>query len=232
VTVEQGGTEQGGTEPGGTEPGGAEHGGVEHAVRARHERFHGPVFSVVTDEVAMPGGRYVERDYLLHVGAVGVVAVDDEDRVVLVQQYRHPVGTRLWELPAGLIDVEGEALVDAAGRELAEEADLTAARWQLLLDVHTSPGSSNEVIRLFLARDLAPVPEGERHERHDEEAGLITARVPLDEAVAMVFRGEITNAACLVGVLASVRLREQGWPTTTRPLDTPLPRHSPRRPPP
>jgi ADP-ribose pyrophosphatase len=195
----------------------------EYEVRARHERFHGSMFSVVSDEVAMPGGRYVQRDYLLHVGAVGVVAVDDEDRVVLVQQYRHPVGTRLWELPAGLIDVEGEALLDAAARELAEEADLSAARWQLLLDVHTSPGCSNEVIRLFLARDLAPVPEGERHERHDEEAGLITARVPLDEAVAMAFRGEITNAACLVGVLAAVRLREQAW-RTTRPVDTPLPR--------
>ena len=195
-----------------------------HRVRARHEQFRGPVFTVYTDEVLMPGGRYANRDYMAHIGAVGAVALDDDDRVVLVQQYRHPIGARLWELPAGLIDVAGENLVDAAARELAEEADLVAERWQLLVDVHPTPGSSNEVIRLFLARGLSPVPEGERHERVGEEAELVTVRVDLDEAVAMALRGEITNAACMVGLLATARLRDQGWPEP-RPLGQPLPRN-------
>jgi ADP-ribose pyrophosphatase len=195
-----------------------------HRVRARHEQFRGPVFTVYTDEVLMPGGRYANRDYMAHIGAVGAVALDDDDRVVLVQQYRHPIGARLWELPAGLIDVAGENLVDAAARELAEEADLSAERWQLLVDVHPTPGSSNEVIRLFLARGLSPVPEGERHERVGEEAELVTVRVDLDEAVAMALRGEITNAACMVGLFATARLRDQGWPEP-RPLGQPLPRN-------
>lgn len=195
-----------------------------HRVRARHEQFRGPVFTVYTDEVLMPGGRYANRDYMAHIGAVGAVALDDDGRVVLVQQYRHPIGARLWELPAGLIDVAGENLVDAAARELAEEADLVAERWQLLVDVHPTPGSSNEVIRLFLARGLSPVPEGQRHERVGEEAELVTVRMDLDEAVAMALRGEITNAACMVGVLATARLRDQGWPEP-RPLGQPLPRN-------
>jgi ADP-ribose pyrophosphatase len=178
---------------------------------------------VVTDEVRMPDGRYANRDYVLHVGAVGAVAVDEQDRVVLVRQYRHAVGGYLWELPAGLVDVAGENLVDAAARELAEEVDLAAARWQFLADAHTSPGFSNEVIRLFLARDLTEVPEPDRHERQGEEADLTVRRIPLDEAAAMAFQGEITNAACLIGVLAAVRLRDTGWPAT-RPLDVPLPR--------
>lgn len=196
---------------------------MTYEVRARQERYRGPVFRVLTDEVRMPGGTYANRDYVVHIGAVGVAAIDEDDNIVLVHQYRHPIGYRLWELPAGLVDVEGEELVDAAGRELAEEADLAAASWQVLLDLHTSPGFSNETIRLFLARDLSEVPEADRHQRHAEEAELTTARVPLDEAAEMIFRGEITNAACVVGVMSALRLRAQGWPAT-RPLDAALPR--------
>ncbi|MBO0868751.1 MAG: NUDIX hydrolase [Micromonosporaceae bacterium] len=198
---------------------------MTYEVRSRVERFRGNVVSLLTDEVVMPGGRTARRDYLVHVGAVGVVAVDEADRVVLVQQYRHPVGDRLWELPAGLIDVDGEELVDAAARELAEEADLTARRWQLLLDVHTTPGCSNEVIRLFLARDLAPVPDADRFQRHDEEAELTCRRFDLDEAVAMALRGELTNASGLVGLFAAVRLRDRGWPQLRPATGVPLPRH-------
>jgi 8-oxo-dGDP phosphatase len=197
--------------------------GDGYRVRARRERFRGPVFSVLTDEVRMPDGRYAERDYVVHIGAVVVVALDERDRVVLVRQYRHPIGRDLWELPAGLIDKAGEELPRAAARELAEETDLVAGRWQLLLDAHTSPGFSTEVIRLFLARDLTEVPEADRHERQHEEATMLTRRVPLDEAVAMALRGEITNAACQIGLLATARLRDAGWPQA-RPLDTPLPR--------
>jgi ADP-ribose pyrophosphatase len=195
----------------------------DYRVVKRTEHFGGFMFRLLTDAVVMPGGKTADRDYMVHIGAVGVVALDDEGRVTLVRQYRHPVGRELWELPAGLIDVAGEPLDRAAVRELEEEADLTAGRLDLLIDAHTSPGSSNEVIRLFLARDLSPVPVDQRHERRDEEAGMTIAHVDLDEAVAMALRGEITNAACLVGLLAAARARDLGW-STLRPVDLPLPR--------
>ena len=198
----------------------------EYRVVRRTEHFDSFMFRVLTDEVVMPGGQTADRDYVVHIGAVGVVALDDEGRVTLVRQYRHPIGWDLWELPAGLIDVDGEALDRAAVRELEEEADLTAGRLDLLIDVHTSPGCSTEVIRLFLARDLSPVPESERHHRENEEAGMTVRQVDLDEAVAMALRGEITNAACLVGLFAAAKARDLGW-STLRPVDEPLPRGEP-----
>jgi len=183
------------------------------AVLERHERFKGTVFSVYSDLVTMPGGATAVRDYTRHPGAVGVVALDDEGRVVLVRQYRHPVGRHLWELPAGLVDQPGEASVRTGMRELAEEADLNAQRWDLLLEIHTSPGYSDEFIRIFLARDLSPVPVEQRHHREYEEADLTIRMVDLDEAVAMALRGEITNAAAVAGVLAAARARDEDWVT-------------------
>ncbi|SDZ43824.1 ADP-ribose pyrophosphatase [Micromonospora pattaloongensis] len=194
-----------------------------YQVRGREERFRGPVFTVVTDQVTMPDGRVVARDYLRHVGAVAVAAVDDDGRVALVRQYRHPVGRPLWELPAGLVDVPGEELPAAALRELAEEADLTAERIELLVDLHTSPGCSDELIRIYLARGLAPVAELDRHERRNEEAGMQLGWFNLDDAVEMVFNGMITNAACVAGVLAAARSRAAGW-ASLRPASAPLPR--------
>ncbi|GAB7052148.1 NUDIX domain-containing protein [Catenuloplanes indicus] len=196
--------------------------GFAHSVVSRTERFSGRVFSVVTDRVTMPGGGAADRDYLRHVGAVGVVALDDRGRVVLINQYRHAVGGRLWELPAGLRDVQGEDLSAGALRELAEEADLRAGRIDVLLDLHTSPGMTNEQIRIFLARDLTPVPAAERHDRTDEEAEIEVRWVPLDDAVAMVFAGEITNAAAVSGLLAAARARDLEW-APLRPADTPTP---------
>jgi ADP-ribose pyrophosphatase len=193
-----------------------------HETLSRTPRYSGPVFTVYTDKVTMSGGGTAERDVTENKGAVGIVAVDDVGRVVLVRQYRHPVHRRLWELPAGLRDVDGEELAITAGRELAEEADLNAGRWDLLVDLHTSPGFSNETIRIFLARNLSPVPEIERHQRTDEEADLEIAWFDLDEAVAMVLRGEITNAAAVGGLLSAARARDDGW-ATLRPLDAPLP---------
>ena len=194
----------------------------EYTVKAQHERFAGSMFTVVTDEVVMPGGKVAARDYMKHVGAVGVVAVDERDRVVLIRQYRHPLRAYLWELPAGLIDVKGEDLPAAALRELAEEADLTAGRLDALVDLNPSPGASNELIREYLARDLGEVPEAERHRRTNEEAELVVVRVPLDEAVAMALRGDITNAACVAGVLAAAHARARNY-ADLRPVDAPLP---------
>ncbi|GGM07158.1 NUDIX domain-containing protein [Dactylosporangium sucinum] len=184
-----------------------------YEVRSHTERLRNRVFSIVTDEVVMPGGEVVTRDYMVHVGAVGVVALDADGRVALVRQYRPAVRTVLWELPAGLVDVAGEPLAAAAARELAEEADLVAARWDLLAELHPSPGASNEKIRLFLAREIATVPEAERHERTHEEAELELHWIDLDEAVGMALAGEITNAAAACGVLAAARARDRGWST-------------------
>jgi ADP-ribose pyrophosphatase len=186
------------------------------------ERLRNRVFRIVTDEVRMPDGGVAERDYMRHVGSVGVVAVDAEDNVVLVRQYRHPLGRVIWELPAGLIDVEGEKLVDAAARELAEEADLRAGRYDLLVDANPSPGCSDEIIRLFLARDLSEVPPDDRHHRTHEEASMTVERVPLGTAVTMALSGEITNAACVIGVLALAEAKARNW-ATLRPVDLPLP---------
>ncbi|MGC4815641.1 NUDIX domain-containing protein [Micromonospora sp. DT228] len=199
--------------------------GLEHRyeVRSREERYRGRIFDVVTEEVTMPGGGTGLRDLVRHVGAVAVVALDDAGQVVLIRQYRHPVGRHLWELPAGLMDVSGEELPVAALRELAEEADLTAGRVDVLVDLHSSPGFTNEIVRVFLARDLAEVPADERHERHDEEADLQVVRIDLDEAVAMVLAGEITNASAVAGLLAAARARDAGWSALRR-ADAPLPR--------
>ncbi|MEV4199722.1 NUDIX domain-containing protein [Micromonospora globbae] len=198
---------------------------VEHRyeVRSRQQRWSGRVFEVVTDEVTMPGGGTAARDIVRHVGAVAVVALDDAGQVVLIRQYRHAVGRHLWELPAGLMDVSGEDLAAAAARELAEEADLTAGRLDVLVDLHTSPGFTDEVVRVFLARDLADVPPEQRHERRDEEADLQVLRIDLDEAVGMVLAGEITNSPAVAGLLAAVRARDTGW-TALRRADAPLPR--------
>jgi 8-oxo-dGDP phosphatase len=193
-----------------------------HETKSRDSRYEGPIFTVYTDQVTMSDGRTVGRDVVAAKGAVGVVALDDVDRVVLIRQYRHPVGEWLIELPAGLLDVPGEKAYLTAARELAEEADLHAGRYDLLIDLHTSPGFTDESIRLFLARDLTPVAEDERYHRRDEEADLEVTWFDLDEAVAMVLRGEITNAAAVGGLLAAARARDEGW-ALLRPVETPEP---------
>jgi 8-oxo-dGTP pyrophosphatase MutT (NUDIX family) len=201
---------------------------AEHVfeVVGRTERFTGNVIRVVSDEVTMPDGGTAVRDYVVHVGAVGAVAVDFSDdpagKVLLVRQYRHPVRRVLWELPAGLLDVAGEPAVETAKRELWEEADLRAARWDVLVDMLTTPGSSDEAIRIFLARDVTGVPHDERHTRLGEEHTMTTEWVPLETAIGWVFAGEIENAACIAGVLAAARARDTGF-VGLRPADAPWP---------
>jgi 8-oxo-dGDP phosphatase len=185
----------------------------EHETLDRTERYAGPIFTVYSDRVTMSGGGTAVRDVVENKGAVGVVALDDLGRVVLIRQYRHPVRERLWEIPAGLRDVRGEDLVLTARRELAEETDWQAARFDLLLDLQTSPGFSTETIRIFLARELTPVSDDDRFQRQDEEADLEIAWFELDEAVAMILRGEITNASTVAGLLAAARTRDEGWAT-------------------
>lgn len=173
----------------------------------------GRIWDLASDEVDLGDGVSVVREYVQHPGAVAVIALDDDERVLLLQQYRHPVRSLLWEPPAGLLDVAGEDLRDAAARELAEEADLRAERWDVLVDYYTTPGGSDEPIRVFLARGLSPVPHDERHDREDEERDMASAWVPLDDAVAAVLGGRVHNPSAVVGILAAAAARARGWET-------------------
>lgn len=163
--------------------------------------FDGKIVQVRVDQVRMPGGGVAGREVVAHHRAVAVVALDSDGRVVLVGQYRHPIRRRLWELPAGLLDIEGELPLTAAARELAEETGLQAADWQVLVDVLPSPGIMDEGVRIFLARDLTDV--GRQGEIAHEEADLIIERVSLGDAVAAVFAGDIVNGMAVAGLLAA-----------------------------
>jgi len=197
-------------------------------VTASETVFSGRVWDVVRESVDLGaaglGTGEVVREYQRHPGAVGVLALDEDGRVLLLSQYRHPVGHVLWELPAGLLDVPGEDPAAAAARELAEEADLRADTWHVLLDWYTSPGGSDEAFRLFLARDLSPVPEAERHVRAEEEAGMVSRWLPLEEARDAVLAGALHTPSAVTGLLAGWAARETGW-AALRPADAPWPAH-------
>ena len=174
-----------------------------------------------TDMVRMPDGEVVGRDVLEHPGAVAIVALDPGERVLLIRQYRHPVGRLLWEIPAGLRDVAGEPLRVTAERELLEEAGYRAATWQVLADAFSSPGISTERLRIFLARGLAEVPQAERsYVPEHEEAHLTLAWVPLDEAVAGFLAGELHNGVTAIGILSAYAARQRGF-TALRDADAP-----------
>lgn len=177
----------------------------------------GKIFALRRDEVRMPGGATATREVVEHFGAVAVVAMDSvgpDGRIPLIYQYRHALGRRLWELPAGLLDVGGEAAQLTAGRELVEEAGLTANSWRVLVDLDSTPGFSDESVRVYLATDLSEV---DRPEAHDEEADLTLGWYPIAEAVRMVFSGEIVNAIAVAGILAAYT-HSQGF-GTLRPCD-------------
>lgn len=177
--------------------------------------YVGKIFALRADEVRMPGGTTARREVVEHYGAVAIVALDDDRNVVLVHQYRHPVERRLWELPAGLLDMGDEPPHETAARELEEEAGLAAENWRVLVDLISAPGFSDESVRVFLATGLTEVG---RPDAHDEEADLTVTRVPLDDAVQMVLAGEIVNSLASAGILAA---RAMGDPETLRGVDAP-----------
>jgi len=187
----------------------------------RTVRFEGRVWSVVSDTVEFEAASAV-RDVILHPGAVAVVALDDDDRVLLIRQYRHPVGRWLFEPPAGLLDEPDEAAWLTAARELAEESGYEAARWDVLLDFYTSPGGTSEGIRVFLARGLTPLADGRPHTGEAEEAHLPRAWVDLDEARDLVLSGHLGSPSAVTGILAAWASRAGGW-GSLRPADAPWP---------
>ena len=189
---------------GGTDVGGADevvpH---EYEVIASRRVFEGRVAAMRSDQVSMPGGVSSQRDIVELPGAVAIVALDENDRVLLVRQYRHPVRRRLWEIPAGLLDSPVESAAVAAERELFEEGHVRAAAWFTLVDTLTSPGMSDETVRIFLARDIVQVPALERHVGVHEEVEMETTWVCLDNAVDRCFSGELENGITVAGLLAT-----------------------------
>jgi 8-oxo-dGTP pyrophosphatase MutT (NUDIX family) len=194
----------------------------EWEIRATETPFVGNKTSVRTDDVVMPDGSVARRDYQVHPGSVAVLALDEEDRVLLINQYRHPVRHKLWEIPAGLLDVPGENPLHAAQRELYEEAHVKAEDWRVLTDVYTTPGGCDEAVRIFLARDLSEA-EGERFEAEHEETDMEHARVPVEELVRRVLAGDVHNNCLVVGVLSLVAARGGDGLDALRPADAPWP---------
>jgi len=196
---------------------------VDAAVTTRETVYGGRIWDVVSEGFTLPGHEgVVTRDFIEHPGAVGVVVLDSVGRVLLQRQRRQPVRRELWEVPAGLLDVEGEPALTGAKRELWEEADLTARTWNVLTDLYLSPGSSSEAIRVYLARDVEEVPAALRHERTEEEAGMPVAWLPLEEAVSAVLSGRIGNPTTVVGILALAANVSSGF-SQLRPADAPWP---------
>ncbi|WP_295844579.1 NUDIX hydrolase [uncultured Microbacterium sp.] len=170
--------------------------------------YKGAVWDVRSDTVRYGDGE-MTRQYVEHPGAAAVVAIDDDERVVLIQQYRHPIKERDWEIPAGLLDVAGEPPIETAKRELTEEADLAADRWQHLVSMHTTPGGNDEVVHLFLARGLRAVETD--FEREHEESDMRLERVPLAEVIDGVLAGRLRNGILATGALAAAEvLRREG----------------------
>jgi 8-oxo-dGTP pyrophosphatase MutT (NUDIX family) len=191
------------------------------AIRSSDVVFDGRVWNVRHDTFDY-GHSTIARDYVDHTGAVAVLALDERGRVLLIKQYRHPIGARDWEIPAGLLDLDGESPVAAAQRELAEEADVVAERWDLLCDFATSPGGSNEAIRVYLARGVSDAPHV--FGREDEEADLEKRWVDLEDVVDAVLHRRVANSILSLAVLAAHAARERGW-STLGDAESPWPRH-------
>jgi len=178
--------------------------------------YTGNIFALRRDRVLMPGGTTAVREVVEHYGAVAVVALDDEGNMPMVYQYRHPFGRRLWELPAGLLDVAGEPPHLTAARELQEEAGLRASTWRVRIDLDSTPGFSDESVRVYLATGLSEVA---RPEAHHEEADMTVQWYTLAEAARKVFSGEIVNAIAIAGILAAHAVTN-GF-AQPRPVDSP-----------
>lgn len=183
--------------------------------------WSGPVFAVDADLVRLdPRSQPVARQVVAHDNAVAVVALREgagssqpggAPEVLMIRQYRHPVRACLWEVPAGLQDVVGEPAVEAARRELAEETDLGARRWDVLVDVYASPGFCTEAVRVFLAREVYELPLDQRVVREAEEAEFVPTWVPLEQAVQAALAGQLHNCSTVAGILAAERCRSRGW---------------------
>ena len=183
----------------------------------RVDEVRGRMMRFVTDEVTTPDGHTMVREYLEHPGAVAIIAVDDQSRLAVVIQYRHPVGYKEVEAPAGLLDVEREDPLAAAQRELREEAELAARDWRVLVDMFSSPGGSSESIRIYLARDLVQAPRPEGFVLGDEEAHMDIRWAALTDVVDAIYAGHLQNPSLVVGALSLTTALHEGRIDQLRP---------------
>ena len=183
----------------------------------------GHIVALEEDDVTSPSGEVLTREYVAHPGSVVILALDEEDRVAVIHQYRHPVQTRLMELPAGLLDVDGEPPLTAAQRELAEEAGLAASDWRVLADICSSPGITDETTRIYLARGLAPAPPPRGFVPHGEEVDMGLEWVPVGEFVAAIRAGQVNNVATELGVMSLALAQADGVVDELRAGDSPWP---------
>ena len=180
--------------------------------------YDGAIFALRGDHVRMPGGRVATREKVEHFGAVAIAALDDDDRLVMIYQYRPAIGRRIWEMPAGLLDGGAdEEPVEAAKRELVEEVGVTADDWSTLVDVVGCPGFADESVRVYLARGLHDVDRPASAD--DEEADLVIRRVPLADLVTGAMSGDLVNGPCIAGVFAAAEVVAGRF--TPRPVDAP-----------
>ena len=178
-------------------------------VRSRTVLGEGRISAFVDEELTTPSGHVITRQYLTHPGAVAVVAWrEDRDDIAVLRQYRHPVRMELVEIPAGLLDLDGEEWVVAAQRELAEEAELAGGRWFKLASFMASPGCSTEDVDVLLALDLEPAPGD--FVREAEEAEIEVAWFALSDVVDAVLAGELHSPTLVIGVLAAKAALERG----------------------
>jgi 8-oxo-dGDP phosphatase len=190
------------------------------------------LLTVRTDSVRMSDEHYANRTVVTHPGAVVILALNDRDQVLMIKQYRHPVGRELWELPAGLRDVDGESALRTARRELLEETGWQARDWRTLADYFTSPGFTDERIRVFLARDLtqpaagAPADGAPGDGAHaggkapDEETYIVIEWVPLREAVRLALAGKLHSGPAITAVMSGYAAWTEGF-AGLRPGDAP-----------
>ncbi|MBG6240227.1 ADP-ribose pyrophosphatase [Mycetocola sp. CAN_C7] len=194
---------------------------VDVEIRSSERVFDGMVWGIRRD-VFDYNGEEITREYVDHTGAVAVFALDDDDRVLLIKQYRHPVRRREWEIPAGLLDIIDEDPLVAAQRELAEEADIRATDWAVLGEFYTTPGGSDEAIRIYLARGLSAADEV--FERTAEEADMEVRWVALDDLVDAVLDRRLQNPSLVIATLAAHAGKARNWSTLAA-ADAPWPRH-------
>ncbi len=200
---------------------------ARRAVLGSRVSLEGMIFDVRVDTVDFGAAGTFDREYVEHPGASLIVAllpIEGVDHVCLIRQYRHPVGCYLWELPAGLLDVSAEPPWQAARRELAEEVQLAAQRWDVLIDSFASPGGFGEAVRIYLARDLTDTPLPAGFVPHGEEVDMEVAWVSLDEAYLAVLQGRLHSPSAVIGIMAAYGSRALGW-ATLRPYDAPWPEH-------
>lgn len=172
-------------------------------VSERKTIFEGMIWDVVSETFQF-AGQTLTRQFVNHPGAVAVLALNSDNQILMIRQYRQPVKQFLWEIPAGLLDIDGESLIAAAARELHEETGYRASAISHLIDFFTTPGGNNEMIRIYLARDLEFV--GRPAEQEGEERDLQVEWIDFEIALASVLNSDIKSPSATVGILAAAQI--------------------------